>query len=102
MTRDWTGKPGTVMGPEYRHPREVFDQPKLPEPTRDGYGRAVPELGGLDRVEAWMAWKSRKELLARLGGQLERATKRGSRGTNVQLADLDRLLSGLRVGLAPS
>lgn len=64
--------------------------PVVVEPTDD-----------LGRVERWMAWKSAKSLGERVTRQVEKATKRGSRGTTVPLGDLRALLALIEPGMEP-
>lgn len=46
-----------------------------------------------DRVYRWMAWKSAQILGDRVMAQVNRAAKRGSRGTTIPLEDLRALLA---------
>lgn len=67
--------------------------------------RIVPPVvepsAGQERVHQWMAWKSAKSLGERVTRQVEKAAKRGSRGTTVPLGDLRALLALIEPGMEP-
>ena len=77
----------------------------------DAYGRRydyaevppVPPTPAADapRLERWMKWKRAERLRITLGSQLDRATRRGSRGTTVKLDDLATLLAVIEPGEQP-